>query len=46
LLWKDWYAGKFAGPGVPILALTATASTQRKKEIASIQRKKEIASTR
>jgi superfamily II DNA helicase RecQ len=32
-------------PGVPILALTATASTQRKKEIASAQRKKEIAST-
>jgi superfamily II DNA helicase RecQ len=31
-------------PGVPILVLTATASTQRKKEIASTQRKKEIAS--
>jgi hypothetical protein len=27
----DWYVGKFPA----ILALTATASTQRKKEIAS-----------
>jgi superfamily II DNA helicase RecQ len=42
-------------PGVPILALTATSSTQRKKlhqlrqrnkEIASTQRKKEITSTK
>jgi hypothetical protein len=33
-------------PGVPILALMATPSTQRKKEIASTQRKKEIASTK
>jgi hypothetical protein len=41
-------------PGVPILTLTATSSTQRKKlhqlrerkEIASTQRKKEIASTK
>jgi superfamily II DNA helicase RecQ len=33
-------------PGVPILALTTTASTQRKKEITSTQRKKEIASTK
>jgi hypothetical protein len=33
-------------PGVQILALTATASTQRKKYIASTQRKKEIASTK
>jgi superfamily II DNA helicase RecQ len=32
-------------PGVPILALTATSSTQRKKEISSTQRKKEITST-
>jgi hypothetical protein len=33
-------------PGVPILALPATASTQRKKEIVSTQRKKEISSTK
>ena len=33
-------------PVVPILALIATASTQRKKEIASTQRKNEITSTK
>jgi hypothetical protein len=33
-------------PGVAILALTAIASTQRKKEISLTQKKKEIASTK